>query len=258
MSKIFRRPMFRKGGEVGGGIMTGIRQNFAEAGSATEQLIKVAEKYPSQGLDPVTQFLIQGGMDLASQPKTGGGLFADVSTALKDSTSQLFQGLSEKGNFMRDLALAGTKMDIEQKSALDVAKIKAQAESGYQKDYRPDRKYFELMKDRTSKAAELKSYEKRNIDVQFPRGTSMFDAYYRDSLITSDNPVAQEIKGNFDKFVPYDDKTGKLLYEEMIPGMYYFDPDREVYIQNVPPSDEDEGGYFIVNPSTFEKRKLER
>ena len=131
MSKVFRRPMFRKGGEVGGGIMTGIRQNFAEAGSATEQLIKVAEKYPSQGLDPVTQFLIQGGMDLASQPKTGGGLFADVSTALKDSTSQLFQGLSEKGNFTRDLALAGAKIDIEQKGALDVARAKAQNKDIY-------------------------------------------------------------------------------------------------------------------------------
>jgi hypothetical protein len=28
MSRILKRPMFRKGGEVGGGIMTGIRQNF--------------------------------------------------------------------------------------------------------------------------------------------------------------------------------------------------------------------------------------
>jgi hypothetical protein len=30
MSRVFRRPMFRKGGEVGGGIMTGIRSNFEE------------------------------------------------------------------------------------------------------------------------------------------------------------------------------------------------------------------------------------
>ena len=39
MSKILKRPMFRRGGEVGGGIMTGIRQNFAEAGSAKERLL---------------------------------------------------------------------------------------------------------------------------------------------------------------------------------------------------------------------------
>ena len=250
--------MFRKGGEVGGGIMTGIRQNFAEAGSATEQLMEVAEKYPSQALDPLTQFLIQGGLNLASQPSTGGGVIADIATAAKEPTAQLMTGLSEKGNFMRDLALAGTKMDIEQKSALEVAKAKALADAAYQKDYTPDRKYYELVKDRTAAAAALKSFEKRNIDLQFPRGTSRFDAYYANNLIESQNPVAIDIKSNFDKFVPYDDKTGQLKYDEMIPGMYYFDPDREVYIQSVPKSDEDEGGYFIVNPFTFEKRKLER
>ena len=249
--------MFRKGGEVGGGIMTGIRQNFAEAGSATEQLMEVAEKYPSQALDPLTQFLIQGGLNLASQPSTGGGIIADIATAAKEPTAQLMTGLSEKGNFMRDLALAGTKMDIEQKSALEVAKAKALADAAYQKDYTPDRKYYELVKDRTAAAAALKSFEKRNIDLQFPRGTSRFDAYYANNLIESQNPVAIDIKSNFDKFVPYDDKTGQLKYDEMIPGMYYFDPDREVYIQSVPKSDEDEGGYFIVNPITYEKRKLQ-
>jgi len=43
----------------------------------------------------------------------------------------------------------------------------------------------------------------------------------------------------------------------MIPGMYYYDPKRNVYITNVPPSDEDaEGGFYVVNPTTYEKRKL--
>jgi hypothetical protein len=44
----------------------------------------------------------------------------------------------------------------------------------------------------------------------------------------------------------------------MIPGMYYFDPDREVYIQNLPPSESDEGGFYIISPITYEKRKLQR
>jgi hypothetical protein len=109
MSKVFKRPMFRKGGEVGGGIMTGMRDNFSQ-GSARERLAKVAAEYPSQALDPVTQFLIQGGMNLASQPQTGGGLFADVSTALKDPTSALFKGLAEEGQIGKKLALEGMKI----------------------------------------------------------------------------------------------------------------------------------------------------
>jgi hypothetical protein len=130
MSKIFRRPMFRKGGNVGEGIMTGIRDNFAQ-GSARERLARVAAEYPSSAIDPVTQFLIQGGMNLASQPQTGGGLFADVSTALKDSTSQLFQGLAEKGQLDKKLALEGEILDIEGEREERIAKMKEQNKDIY-------------------------------------------------------------------------------------------------------------------------------
>jgi hypothetical protein len=130
MSKIFRRPMFRKGGNVGEGIMTGIRDNFAQ-GSARERLARVAAEYPSSAIDPVTQFLIQGGMNLASQPQTGGGLFADVSTALKDSTSQLFQGLAEKGQLDKKLALEGEILDIQGEREERIAKMKAQNKDTY-------------------------------------------------------------------------------------------------------------------------------
>jgi len=124
MSKVFKRPMFRKGGEVGGGIMTGMRENYAQ-GSARERLARVAAEYPSQALDPLTQFLIQGGMNLASQPQTGGGLFADVSTALKDSTSALFKGLAEEGQIGKKLALEGEILDIEGEREERIAKMKA-------------------------------------------------------------------------------------------------------------------------------------
>ena len=50
--------------------------------------------------------------------------------------------------------------------------------------------------------------------------------------------------------------NGDLVYEDMIPGMYYFDPKRNLYITNVPPSEDEEGGYYVVNPTTYEKRKL--
>ena len=130
MSKIFRRPMFRKGGNVGEGIMTGIRDNFAQ-GSARERLARVAAEYPSSAIDPLSQFLIQGGMNLTSQPQTGGGLFADVSTALKDPTAQLFQGLAEKGQLDKKLALEGEILDIEGEREERIAKMKAQNKDIY-------------------------------------------------------------------------------------------------------------------------------
>ena len=125
MSRIFNRPMFRKGGEVGGGIMTGVmRDNFAQ-GSARERLARVAAEYPSQALDPLTQFLIQGGLNLASQPATGGGIIADIATAAKEPTTQLMSGLADKGQLDKKIALEGEILDIEGEREERIAKYKA-------------------------------------------------------------------------------------------------------------------------------------
>jgi len=130
------------------------------------------------------------------------------------------------------------------------------AASQFQKDFTPDRKYYELMKDRTNSAAELSYGQRPNIEQKFPRGTAQFDAYYSSDLSQSENPVAKEIRSSFENFVPYDSKKGRLVYEDMIPGNYYFDPKRNLYITNVPPSEDEEGGYYVVSPTTYEKRKL--
>ena len=81
--KIFKRPMFRKGGEVGGGIMTGLRENYSD-GSARERLARVVAQYPSTAVDPLSQFLIQGGLNLVSGPASGGGVLADAAKLLKN------------------------------------------------------------------------------------------------------------------------------------------------------------------------------
>ena len=112
MSRIFRRPMFRRGGNVGEGIMTGIRDNY-ENGGAAERITKAMQSVPTQSFDPLTQFLIQGGLNLASQPSTG-GVLSDIATAAKEPTAQLFQGLSERDKLAREIAVAGAQLDIEQ------------------------------------------------------------------------------------------------------------------------------------------------
>ena len=129
MSRVFKRPMFRKGGNVGEGIMSGIRENYAE-GSARERLAKVAAEYPSTGFDPLTQFLIEGGLNLVSQPSTG-GVLSDIATAAKEPTAQLFKGMAEKGNLARELALAGEQLDIEAEQAEKLARIKNQMKEMY-------------------------------------------------------------------------------------------------------------------------------
>jgi len=243
MSRIFNRPMFRKGGEVGGGIMTGVmRDNFDVGGSATEQLMKVAQQYPDQGMDPFTQFLIEGGINLASQPSTGGGIIADIATAAKGPTSQLMTGLSKRGNFNRDLALAGAKIDIEQKGALDIARAKAAAESGLQKDYSPQRRYYELYSKYTD--PNKKGFT-TTIEQDYPTAMADYGSYIEESVRARGDNIAGVI--------PYK-KSGKTYdwnFDEMIPGAKYFKPDTKRLYERDP----DKNILIEYDPYTGKKLK---
>ena len=287
MSRVFRRPMFRGGSTNMNGIMSGIedRENYAE-GTASERYKKVFDQYSKPAMDPLSKLLIQGGLRGLSETR-GGGTLANMALAFEKPTEQLMSDLQQRKNAERDMALAGLGMDIEDERSREAAlqEVKAMQEqqlgkeriaqmkidadieleqmksnklkSSFQKDFTPDRKYYELMKDRTNSAAELRFGQKANIEQKYPRGTAQFDAYYSTDLLQSNNPVAKEIRSSFERFVPYDSKKETLNYSDMIPGMYYYDPKRNVYITNVPPSDEDaEGGFYVVNPTTYEKRKL--
>jgi len=189
MSRVFRRPMFRKGGNVGEGIMTGIRDNYEVGGSAKERLAKIAEQYPSTGFDPLTQFLIQGGLNLASQPSTG-GVLSDIATAAKEPTAQLFKGMAEKGNLARELALAGEQLDIQrdfEKENLefegqikkDVAKIQQRGALDIKKDYL-DQVYDIKRKEAGGNQELLKQIEEdyqKDLNLYIVRGFDVSDIY---------------------------------------------------------------------------------
>ena len=85
--------MFRKGGPTNNmnGIMSGIvdRENHAvsdEMGvggpTAKERLLALYDEYPDKSIDPLSQFLIQGGLNLMSQRPTG-GVLATAAEAFK-------------------------------------------------------------------------------------------------------------------------------------------------------------------------------
>ena len=133
MSRIFKRPMFRKGGNVGDGIMTGIvdREMHAvsdpngvggQSLSTAERLQKISDKYPDQSIDPIAQLLIQGGLG-AMSTTGGGGTFGNIAKAFKDPTTQLFKTLGERGKEKRKIALQGEILDIEGDIKKDVAGI---------------------------------------------------------------------------------------------------------------------------------------
>jgi uncharacterized protein YcbK (DUF882 family) len=114
------------------GIMSGIqdRQNYEVGGTARERLMKAFEEYPVQGVDPLSQFLIQGGLNLMSATPRG-GVLATAAEAFKEPTAGLFKGLGTEQRAKREIALAGEQIDIEQEQAEKLARIKAKDKDVY-------------------------------------------------------------------------------------------------------------------------------
>ena len=125
MSKVLRRPMFRGGSTNMNGIMSGIkdRENY-QAGSpygqritqtyediqpALQEIMGTYQK-PTGLSDPVTQFLIQGGLDLMTRPSSG-NILRDIAQTGKATSPQLFEAIRQqelqKSGLERDIKSAG-------------------------------------------------------------------------------------------------------------------------------------------------------
>ena len=122
MSRVFRRPMFRKGGGANmNGIMSGIedRQNFENGTpSRVEELAAANLKtlggdQPDKGFDPLTTFLLQYGPQVAGQ--TGGGnLIGNLLLAAEKPVQNIIENQAERRRYMRDLKAGATELAIKQ------------------------------------------------------------------------------------------------------------------------------------------------
>jgi len=150
MSKVFKRPMFRKGGQVNEGIMTGIvdRENHAEDPfvGGTDQfpyMTKPTESSPQMnlpdlksmtkenidllleaagdrgGYDPLTQFLLQYGPAAAKQ--TGGGTFANLIAAAEKPVASLISSKQKEDDFLRSIRTQATGAAMKQRSELEAS-----------------------------------------------------------------------------------------------------------------------------------------
>ena len=133
--KTLRRPMFRKGGNVGTGVMTGIvdRGNYAfgtpriQEQDITDYISLVKGGDQAQSSDPLTDFLLQFGPNLLSQTPTGGGglkgLLSTTGAAVKEPLKDLIK--NKRSQRSENLALRAKAIDTL--GVDELKKVRAQA-----------------------------------------------------------------------------------------------------------------------------------
>ena len=222
MSRILKRPMFRKGGEVMEGIMTGIkpRQNYS-LGQRVENyknVMRAATAGPSTGPDAITRFLLESGEKLIGGESAGGTKLQEIVGSTKDPMQNYFASLDKKAQQEKSIGLQGAILGIKGQQAIDIAKAKAQNQ--FQKEFSPSRQEFELVKEFTK---ESKGF-KRSLKQLYPQSMAKFIAKTSKNLENID-----AFKGKNVQRFPHSISGTKVQFnfDEMIPGTIYFRPDQQ-------------------------------
>jgi hypothetical protein len=136
MSRILRRPMFRKGGPTQGmtGIMSGIedRNNYQDAGRVGEltkqnlDLLMQSDE-GNKSFDPLTTFLLQYGPALASAKPTGSLIGTAVGAAAGPIQAMLAEQ-AERRKYSRDIKAGATELAIKQAGEENILGQKIKAE----------------------------------------------------------------------------------------------------------------------------------
>ena len=138
MSRVLKRPMFRKGGEVMEGIMTGIkpRERFSEKGisdSMRDELkniqsrVNLIDAFSGAGAsplgDPLTQFLLQTGQNLISGESAGGTKLQEIVGATRKPLDKAIKAQQVKDLSRRKIAASL----LSKMGTGDVAKMERKA-----------------------------------------------------------------------------------------------------------------------------------
>ena len=279
MSITLKRPMFRRGGEVDGGITSGMRENYAK-GTPSERIKSVLDEYSAPAIDPINQLLIEGGLRGMSTAGKG-GVFANLASAFEQPTQNLFKNLSAQRKEKRDIALEGVIADIGQEQTEEANRIKLEI-AQLQRDFdaaqgdlnRQNKIQVELEK-RKTKLAELqfkvdnpeaKDLRTDQVRPAFENVVNTLTATYVDSKnpAVKANPnqtafnvtkfrreASPEILSRYKGFKPYTfDNKGNIMAlptDRYLPGDIIYDPLSSDFLIF-----DNAGGTYKLNPLTFE------
>jgi len=123
MSRILKRPMFRKGGSTNQGIMTGLvdRKGYATGTSKEEILADLRTDAPRD--TSMYEMLIGGGLNLISGAGAGEGLMSNVARSYKGPSEEYFKTQRAASEYDRKLEQTAGQMAVQHK--LNLAELAA-------------------------------------------------------------------------------------------------------------------------------------
>jgi hypothetical protein len=214
MSRIFRRPMFRKGGEAMTGIMNNVtprvNHKLGTPGQYvtdyTEQLRQAAG--PSSGVDPLTAWLLRAGPKLMNEPKRGGNL-ATIFRATAEPTEEAIGDINKRAMNERDLRLAGAQMGLTQHGK---ASLLEQRLANQEPELSLiDKQIMERAQKYVDEGSNQRIAENM-ANYDFVIGPKMIETFSQDLVIDSD--LVPDINAN--------DRVKRKFYEEN-EGKYFYD-----------------------------------
>jgi hypothetical protein len=219
MSRILKRPMFRKGGEVMEGIMTGIkpRERFSTKGMSDsmrddlkniQNRVNLIDAFSGAGAsplgDPLTQFLLQTGQNLIGGESAGGTKLQEIVGATKKPLDRAIKAQQVKDLSRRKIAASL----LSKMGGDDIAKIQRNAKKISELTGRP---YNEVLGDAINKFLykdELSSGARRDKAI-----TTLANNFMKEKKYGRDLYSGTEAKAMAEAYV---DAIGKKAYKGKI------------------------------------------
>jgi len=238
MSKILKRPMFRIGGSANDGIMSmaAPRKNYQEGSTREQRLmprgeenVRFLEKFLGQGpsvSSDLGDLLISGGLNLLSGRGAGKGTLGAIAESYKEPYQAFSKARAGEEALKRQIRLSGATQAMSSDEALELAKIKAKGESAFQKEYSPERQYYELYKEYTD-PGKISTFG-GTIQQEYPSAFSEYIAYIK--------PSARKQGINIIDVIPSkkEGKDRRFQFDQMVAGGIYFKPDTKKLYQRDP------------------------
>ena len=247
--------MFRTGGSTNKGIMHGLvnrrgYSNGTEAERYRDEYMRMLAK-----VQPAKPKFNMGemGLNLISGEYAGDGLLQNVAGSARDPYAAFTAADDARGDLDYQKRMAATTMGIKRAEAEELARRKA-AGTNLQKNYPDQRSRDEYTTMFLEQKADLLPHQDATVQQAYPEAAAEYYVDIKRGLIRSGSDIRPA------GFVPYDPDSGEFNYEDMLPGMYYYDPRlRGKLVIRIPEdadTPENETGYFEIDLKTGKKKKI--